>query len=252
MHVGVWLRIEPDHTPEIEHIELFLQRPDREARRALVNIYRPLARGLANRYAQRGEDIEDLEQVAMVGLINAIDRFDPSHGVPFRGYAVPTILGELKRHFRDRGWAMRVPRGMQEMSALTRRARDELEQRLGRSPTVEEIAQALDLSAEEVSDADALSGAYRTRSTESDHEQLGFSPIDEMGDDDPGFSVVLDLIDLKPIFESRPERERLILYLRFYRDMTQREIAAIVGMSQMNVSRILTASLEQMKTLLTV
>lgn len=206
---------------------------------------------LANRYTHKGEDIDDLAQVAMVGLVNAVDRFDPSFGTPFPAYATPTILGEIKRHFRDRGWAIHVPRSLQETSALTRRADEELTQRLGRLPTVEELAEFLGLDVELVAESAALGAAYRAQSTDRDREQLGASPVDQMGGDDAGFDLTLDLIDLKRIFDSRPERERKILYLRFFEDLTQREVAAVVGMSQMNVSRILTASLERMRTLLT-
>ncbi|HEU4320335.1 MAG TPA: SigB/SigF/SigG family RNA polymerase sigma factor [Acidimicrobiia bacterium] len=234
---------------QIEHIDIFERRPDREARRQLVDIYRHLAFDLANRYDGRGEDREDLVQVAMVGLVNAIDRFEPKYGVPFVSYAVPTILGEIRRHFRDRGWALRVPRGLKDRFLETRQASEDLHRQLGRPPTIEEVSNAVGLSVEEVVEASAVSAAYRPESI--DEGESSESRGTMFGQDDANIDLMLEMADIEPVLAARSERDRQILYLRFYEDMTQREIAALVGMSQMNVSRILKSALEGMRAELT-
>ena len=235
---------------QIEHIEIFERRPDREARRELVDIYRPLAFDLANRYDGRGEDREDLVQVAMVGLVNAIDRFEPQYGAQFVSYAVPTILGEIRRHFRDRGWAMRVPRGLKDLFLETRRAGEDLFQQLGRPPTLEELSSALGRTVEEIAEASAASAAYRAESIDAGVSSES-RVADTFGHDDANIALMLDMADLEPAIAALSERDRQIIYLRFYEDMTQREIAAIVGMSQMNVSRVLKSALEEIRAELT-
>lgn len=229
--------------------ELFDRRPDPEAVERLVAQYMPLARDLAKRYANRGESLDDLTQVASLGLLQAINRFDPDYGVAFPSYAVPTILGELKRHFRDYGWALAVPRRLKELSQTSRRAADELTHRLGRPPTVEEVAAELGVDADDVTEAAGLAYAYRAESL----DQPGDTEVDyteELGHEDHSMGHVLDQLTLQGLLETRPEKERQILYLRFYEDMTQREIAEVVGMSQMNVSRILAASFERLRVVL--
>lgn len=218
----------------------------------MVESYRPLAIELAKRYAHRGQELEDLIQVACLGLVNAIDRFDPEMGHRFVSFAVPTITGELKRHFRDTAWSVGVPRRMKEVSVASRSANEQLSQRFGRSPTVEEIAEHIGSSVDEVTEVAALGSAYRAHSLEDNHDNDWLPHIDLLGDVDPEIELFDELEALRPILRGRSRRERQILYLRFYRGMTQREIADEVGMSQMNVSRILSSSLEKLRVLLEV
>lgn len=229
---------------------LFRRLPDSEARQRLFELYRPLAVHLANRYCYRGVDQEDLAQVAFVGLLNAIDRFDPDYGSRFISFAAPTIAGELKRYFRDAGWGTAVPRRLKEVSVLSRRANEELTQRLGRSPTVEEVADEIGISAEEVTEAAALGSAYRPDALDAPMHEGGLSLIDSLGNDDGRLRLLIDLDVLQPLLESRPKREQEILRLRFYEEMTQRQIAEIMNISQMHVSRILSSSLEKLRVLM--
>lgn len=233
-------------------LALFQRLPDPDARARLVESYRPLAIELAKRYAHRGQELEDLIQVACLGLVNAIDRFDPEMGHRFVSFAVPTITGELKRHFRDTAWSVGVPRRMKEVSVASRSANEQLSQRFGRSPTVEEIAEHIGSSVDEVTEVAALGSAYRAHSLEDNHDNDWLPHIDLLGDVDPEIELFDELEALRPILRGRSRRERQILYLRFYRGMTQREIADEVGMSQMNVSRILSSSLEKLRVLLEV
>lgn len=221
---------------------------DAATRDELVRSFMPLARRLAGRYRHTGESQDDLEQVAYVGLIKAVDRYDPDLG-PFVRYAVPNVLGELKRHFRDKGWGIHVPRSLQERFLKTNAAVDQLSGRLGRSPTVKEIARHTGFSLEEVSEALEASSAYtpaaldapRPGDLEGDRT-LG----DGLGSEDRGY----DLVDLNqaiaPAFRALPAREQTILRLRFLEDLTQSEIAERVGVSQMHVSRLLRRSLERL------
>lgn len=229
---------------------LFRRLPDPEAREELFEMFRPLATHLANRYTYRGVDQEDLAQVAYVGLLNAIDRFDPDFGSRFVSFAAPTIAGELKRYFRDAGWGTAVPRRLKDISVLSRRANEELTQRLGRSPTVEEVAAEIGVSAEEVTEAAALGSAYRPDALDAPLNETGSSLMDSLGTDDGRLGMLIDLDTLKPLLESRPEREQQILHLRFYEDMTQRQIAEIMDISQMHVSRILSSTLEKLRVLM--
>ena len=234
------------------HLALFEKLPDADARAELLEIYRPLAIDLANRYAHRGQDLEDLIQVSMLGLLKAIDRFDTKMGHRFVSFAVPTITGELKRFFRDTGWSVGVPRRMKETSIAARTANEQLCQQLGRSPTVTEIAEHIGSSVDEVAEAATLTSAYRANSLDEVHGDTSSAEIDFLGAVDPRIELFEELDALRPLLRARSERERQILYLRFYRGLTQREIADQVGMSQMNVSRILNSSLEKLRVLLEV
>ena len=234
------------------HLALFEKLPDPVARAELVEIYRPLAIDLANRYAHRGQDLEDLIQVSLLGLVKAIDRFDAELGHRFVSFAVPTITGELKRFFRDAGWSVGVPRRMKETSIAARTANEHLSQRLGRSPSVAEIAEHIGSSIDEVAEAATLTSAYRAHSLDDDHGDNSVPSIDLLGAIDPRIELFEELDALRPLLQARSQREREILYLRFYRGLTQREIADHVGMSQMNVSRVLSSSLEKLRVLLEV
>ena len=221
------------------------------ARQALIERHLPLVRRLAQRYARRGESVEDLAQVGVVGLIKAIDRFDGGYGVSLATYAAPNILGEIKRHFRDRGWAMRVPRDVQELNVKLHRAMDGLTVRLGRSPRVEELAQATGATTEQVLEALESSSAYSTislserPSSAGDDDSAG--PLDAIGEEDPAFEQSEDRLLLRTTLRHLPARERQILHLRFFEGLTQSEIAERVGVSQMHVSRLIRDSLARMR-----
>jgi RNA polymerase sigma-B factor len=219
---------------------------DEQARLELVERTLPLARTLARRYANKGEALDDLEQVAALGLVKAIDRFDLSREVRFTTFAVPTIAGEIKRHFRDRGWMIRVPRDVQELSARLSIARDRLTRELGRSPTVEQLAQAAHAGVEQVLEALAAADAYRTLSLDEPLGE-GLEALDAIGGDDLGFERVEQRHMLRSGLTHLPAREREILHLRFYEGLTQREIADRVGVSQMHVSRLIRRSIESMR-----
>ena len=232
-----------------ENTELFTRLPDPDAREELVKLYLPLAHSLARRYANRGQDFDDLNQVALLALLHAIDRFDPEMGKRFTSFAVPTILGELKRYFRDAAWGVGVPRRLKDLWVLSRQANEELAQTLGRSPTVEEIGERIGCTPEDVSEAASLGSAFRAESLDGVDDGLG--PIDRLGTYDDEVDLFHEIDALAPVLADRSPRERQILYLRFYCEMNQREIAEVVGMSQMNVSRILSSTLEKMRCILT-
>ncbi|MDP9394948.1 MAG: SigB/SigF/SigG family RNA polymerase sigma factor [Actinomycetota bacterium] len=224
--------------------------PGRQAvRDALVEQHLPLVEHLARRFRNRGEPYDDLVQVATIGLIKSVDRFDPERGVEFSTYATPTIVGEIKRHFRDKGWAVRVPRRLQELRLSLSAATSELSQRNGRSPTVAELAQHIGISEEEVLEGLESANAYSTLSLDAgdqgDDEQMAV--VDTLGVDDEGLEGVEYRESLKPMLERLPAREKKILLLRFFRGMTQSEIAAEVGISQMHVSRLLARTLTQLR-----
>ena len=216
---------------------------DLEARdRALVELM-PLVRALANRYSGRGEPLEDLVQVGSLGLIKAVDRFDVDRGVEFSSYAVPTIVGEIRRHFRDKAWAMHVPRRLKELSVRLSRVLDDLTSELGRSPTIAELAQAAGAEEEEVIDALDSAHAYSTRSLSSPFEDGEDTLAEKLGIEDTGFEEVEEGSLIAAGLDALDERERRIVELRFFEEMTQSQIAVEVGISQMHVSRLLRRAL---------
>jgi len=218
---------------------------DKALRDDLVTAHIGLAEYLARRFANRGEPLDDLVQVATLGLLNAVDRFDPERGLEFSTYATPTIVGELKRHFRDKGWAVRVPRRIQELHLLLGTVVSNLSQELGHSPTIAEIAHAARVSEEEVLEAMEAGHAYRLTSLDApaagDDEAGPLSS--QLGGDDEALLDSERRITLSPLLAQLPPRERLILHLRFFEGMTQSEIADRLKISQMHVSRLLARSL---------
>lgn len=220
--------------------ELFARLPDdASAREELVVRHRPLASYLARKFVGRGEALEDLEQVAILALLKAIDRFDPSRDVRFSTFATVTIVGELKRHLRDRGWSVRVPRQLQEMAVRITRELPELWQELGRSPTVREIAGRIDASEDDVLEAMDAAQAYTTESLDQPSGEGDLTPAASLGATDERLEQMEGWATVAPLIERLGERERRILYLRFFEDRTQSEIAAELGISQMHVSRLL-------------
>jgi RNA polymerase sigma-B factor len=221
---------------------------DEESRdRALVELM-PLVRALASRYAGRGEPLEDLVQVGSIGLIKAVDRFDVDRGVEFTSYAVPTIVGEIRRHFRDKAWAIHVPRRLKELSLLLSRLLDELTNELGRSPTVAELAEKAGVDEEEVVDALDSAQAYSTRSLDAPFELDGDDGlVDRLGADEHGYENVESGALVSVGLAALDTRERRIVELRFFEEMTQSQIAAEIGISQMHVSRLLRTALGKMR-----
>lgn len=219
--------------------------PEREALRdELVKAWLPMAHRIASRFRNRGESLEDLRQVAAVGLLKAIDRFEPERGA-FESYAVPTITGEIKRHFRDRMWALRVPRRVQELRNKVRVARREISQTAGSgTPTVAEIAAHTKLTEEEVTAGMEALDSYSTLSLDAEvaSGDDGYSLADTLGACDTSYDTVVDREAAKEGLRQLPERERAILYMRFFQDMTQSRIADQLGISQMHVSRLISRS----------
>jgi RNA polymerase sigma-B factor len=213
-------------------------------RAAVIERFMPLARQLARRYEGGREDLEDLEQVAAIGLIKAIDRFDPERGLAFSSFAFPTILGELKRHFRDRGWAVRVPRPLQERASRVTRLTEELATELGRAPTVAEVAARAGSTHEEV--VEALQAAKAHHATSFDQPRRDRDETYDIAVDDPGFERAEAAADLDHLMQVLGERERLILHLRFREDRLQSQIAEITGVSQMHISRLINRSIERL------
>jgi RNA polymerase sigma-B factor len=226
---------------------------DPRARECLVKSYLPLARKLAARYrSPAGEPFDDLVQVASLGLVKALDRFDPDRGVPFSSFAVPTILGELKRYFRDTGWSAHVPRGAQELALKVQRAQEGLSARLGRSPTPDELAQYMEVTVEEVIEGLEAAEAHHAAPLEQPHDELdGESrPLsDVLGEEDPRFEQIDANLTITPAVSRLSEREQRVLHLRFYEELTQSEIAKRIGVSQMQVSRILRGALTRLREL---
>ena len=225
---------------------------DRRARDELIERFLPLARKLARRYVPSSEPYEDLVQVASLGLVKAVERFDPDRGFAFTSFAVPTIVGELKRYFRDTGWALHVDRGAQERARGVTDAQREIAGATGRIPTIDELAQYLELSTEEVLDGLQTAEAYGTVSLDApvgSEEDGTPSRLDAIGDEDERFALIDDRATIFAAAMCLPERERRILFLRFGEDLTQSEIADRVGVSQMQVSRLLRRSLQRVRDL---
>ncbi|MEZ0581180.1 RNA polymerase sigma factor SigF [Nocardioides sp. MH1] len=223
------------------------------ARDSLVHLHLPLVEHCARRFRNRGEPYEDLVQVGTIGLIKAVDRFDTDRGVEFSTYATPTIIGEIKRYFRDKGWAIRVPRRLQELRMQISAATAELTQSLGRSPLPREIAESIGCTVEEIVEGLESSNAYATLSLDATDDSDGDSGggqsmLDAIGIDDVALEHVEIRESVRPLLESLPPREKKILLLRFFKNMTQSQIAAEIGVSQMHVSRLLTRTLEQLRT----
>ena len=229
--------------------------PERVRLRAtLVELHLPLVEYLARRFRNRGEWLDDLTQVATIGLIKSIDRFDLERGVEFSTYATPTIVGEIKRHFRDKGWAVRVPRRLQELKLSLTKAIGELAQREGRAPTVSELAAHLQMTEEEVLEGLESANAYSTVSLDAPDSGDEDAPAvaDSLGMIDEALEGVEYRESLKPLLERLPPREKKILLLRFFGNLTQSQIAAELGISQMHVSRLLARTLAQLREGLTV
>lgn len=226
--------------------------PDRlSARDELVTMHLPLAAFLARRFRDRGEHLDDLTQVATIGLLKAVDRFEPGRGVEFSTFATPTMVGEIKRHFRDKGWAIRVPRRLQELRLSITRATADLSQSTGRSPTVAELAERLGVTEDEVLEGLESAQAYSTLSLDassSDGSDEGASIADTLGADDPSITDVDNRETLSPLLARLAPRERRIIHMRFFENMTQSQIAEQVGVSQMHVSRLLAKSLAQLRS----
>ncbi|MEO6712556.1 MAG: RNA polymerase sigma factor SigF [Mycobacteriales bacterium] len=222
---------------------------DPRVRDELVEMHLPLVEYLARRFRNRGEPLDDLVQVATIGLIKSVDRFDTERGVEFSTYATPTIVGEIKRHFRDKGWAIRVPRRLQELKLALTKATSELSQKQGRAPTVAELAAFLKLTEEEILEGLESANAYSAISLDSPDGGDDDSPAvgDTLGQVDDALEGVEYRESLKPLLEKLPPREKKILLLRFFGNMTQSQIATELGISQMHVSRLLARTLTQLR-----
>lgn len=233
--------------------ELFVrlrENGDEQARDELVAMYLNLVKYLASRFRNRGEPIDDLVQVGTIGLIKAIDRFDIGRDVEFTTYATPTIIGELKRYFRDKGWAIKVPRRLQELSFKVNQAIDQLTQQMQRSPTIQEIAAHLGVTPEEVLEAIETSEAYNFVSLETERSSEGgdsFSILEYVGKDDQLMAVIDDRTTIAQAVRYLAPQEQRVLYLRFFQGLTQTEIANRLGISQMQVSRLLRKTLRALR-----
>ena len=223
---------------------------DLHAREKLIEQYMSLVRALARRYAYRGEQLDDLVQIGAIGLIKAIDRFDLERGVELTTYATPNIIGEIKRHFRDKGWSVRVPRALQELNVKLSRLMEQLTVELGRSPTIPELAKASSSTEEQVLEALESGRAYSSLSLSSGGGGDGeddLDPLESIGTEEHQYEVSEDRAVLAPGFKVLDERERTILQLRFFDGLTQSQIAQRVGISQMHVSRLIRRSLEKIR-----
>ena len=241
-------------TPTKQDRELlrdYHERGNLAARDELIERYMSLVRSLARRYSYRGEQLEDLVQIGAIGLIKAIDRFDLNRGVELTTYATPNIIGEIKRHFRDRGWPVRVPRGLQELNVQLSRLIEQLTVQLGRSPTIGELAEAAGVTEEEVLEALESGRAYSSLSLSGGggggDDEGELDPLESLGTEEHQYEVSEDRAVLAPGFRALDERERKILHLRFFKGLTQSQIAAQVGISQMHVSRLIRRSLEKIR-----
>jgi RNA polymerase sigma-B factor len=222
---------------------------DESAREALVERYLPLARRLARRYKYSGEELEDLYQVASLALLKALERFDPERGSDFASYAVPTVLGEIKRHFRDHTWAVHVPRDLQERTVKVSSAIEELGKALGRPPSSRELAERLEMDIEEIVEALGATTAYDALSLEAEPSEASETTTlgDSIGQVDPGFELVEYGAAIAGALDEMPERERVVLHLRFVEDLTQTQIAERIGVSQMQVSRLIRRAVSRLQ-----
>ncbi len=224
---------------------------DLAARAELIERYMSLVRSLARRYSYRGEQLEDLVQIGAIGLIKAIDRFDLERGVELTTYATPNIIGEIKRHFRDKGWSVRVPRGLQELNVQVSKLIEQLTVQLSRSPTIPELAEAAGVDEEDVLEALESGRAYSSVSLSTggggSDEDGEVDPLESLGSIEHEYEVAEDRAVLAPGFQVLDERERKILHLRFFSGLTQSQIAAEIGISQMHVSRLIRRSLEKIR-----
>ena len=235
-------------TPDRELLRRYHQHGDVSAREELVERHLPLVRSLARRYAGRGELIEDIEQVGAIGLIKAIDRYELDRDVALTTYATPNVVGEIKRHFRDRGWTIRIPRALQELNVKMSGAVERLTVRLGRSPTIAELAKELDATPEQVLEAVEAGSAYSPVSlSASPGNEEDLDLMEVIGTEDEGYARSEERASLEPALGELPEREQKILRMRFEEGLTQTQIAERVGLSQMHVSRLIRRSLESMR-----
>ena len=237
---------------EVEHELLVRYHRDGDvaAREELAERFIPLARDLALRYSYTDESLDDLLQVACLGLIKAIDRFDPDRGTKFTSYAAPTILGELKRHFRDKGWALHVPRDLQERSLALSRETEALSKQLGRSPSIREVALALGCSVESALEASEAAASYEAASLDapaSREDGEAGTLLDLFGDEDTSYELVESRDAIASTWQALPQLERRVVELRFMHDLTQREIGERIGYSQMHVSRLLRRALSRLE-----
>lgn len=238
---------------EVAESELLLrlkQKNDQAAREELITRYLPLVKSLARRFASRGQPVEDLIQVGSIGLIKAIDRFDLERGVELSTYATPTILGEIKRYFRDKGWAVKVPRALQDLNVRLNRITEQLTVELTRSPTIAELAAAAGVSEEEVVEALESGRAYSSVSIYSggtNDEDESLELLDCLGVEEEAYDIFEQRRILAPAMERLDPRERLILHLRFFEGMTQTQVATRIGISQMHVSRLIRKSIDNLR-----
>jgi RNA polymerase sigma-B factor len=235
-----------DSPDTYEKFKEYRRTGERSLRNELVEEHVRLAEFLARRFSHRGEAHDDLRQVALVGLLKAVERFEPDRGLQFSSFATPTITGELKRHFRDRGWAVRVPRRIQELHLELDRTVNDLSQELGRPPTPAEIAQRAGVLEEDVLESMEAGSLYRLASIDAGRpdDESGASPAQRLGELDAELGAVDDRVAVTEMLAVLPEREQNIVYLRFFEGLTQSEIAERIGISQMHVSRLLARSLE--------
>ncbi|MGK5632342.1 RNA polymerase sigma factor SigF [Streptomyces sp. URMC 123] len=240
----------PDTSAEFDRLATMPEGPEKDAlRKRLVEAWIPMAERLARQFRNRGESLEDLEQVAALGLVKAVTRYDPERGTAFESFAVPTVVGEVKRHFRDHMWGLHVPRRVQELRNRVRSAVRELSHSLdGRGPSVGEIAEYTGLSEREVRLGMEALDSYTPLSLDAELSgtEDGYTLVDTLGDVEPGFDRVVDRESLRPRLSQLPERERKILYMRFFCDMTQARIAEQLGISQMHVSRLINRTCERL------
>ncbi|MGV9878690.1 RNA polymerase sigma factor SigF [Streptomyces sp. NPDC003006] len=225
--------------------------PERDAlRQEIVQAWLPMAQRLAGRFRNRGESLDDLRQVAALGLVKAVDRYDPRRGTAFESYAVPTVTGEIKRHFRDHMWTLHVPRRVQDLRNRVRFARQDLSQTVsGRAPTTAEIAEHAHMSVEDAKTGLEALDSFTALSLDAElpGSEDGYSLSDALGGADPALDIVVDREAVKPRIAQLPERERTILYMRFFGDMTQSRIADEMGISQMHVSRLISRCCDRLR-----